>query len=100
MTSVTFEDTEKRIRSLLVNDFKLDSGKLTLDARLDELGVDSIGMAELIFSIEDELGLKLTDAAVQLSTFGEVVQFIDEALANRHATTPPPQKAHAVPTAT
>ena len=100
MTSMTFEDTEKRIRSLLVNDFKLDSGKLTLDARLDELGVDSIGMAELIFSIEDEFGLKLTDAAVQLSTFGEVVQFIDEALANRHVTAAPTQKAHAVPSAT
>jgi len=100
MTSVTFEDTEKRIRSLLVKDFKLDSGKLTLDARLDELGVDSIGMAELIFSIEDEFGLKLADAAVQLSTFGEVVQFIDEALAYRHATTAPSQIAHAVPTAT
>ena len=100
MTSVTFEETEKRIRSLLVNDFKLDSGKLTLDAHLDELGVDSIGMAELIFSIEDEFGLKLTDAAVQLSTFGEVVQFIDEALANRHATTAPSQVAHAVPSET
>ena len=100
MTSVTFEDTENRIRSLLVKDFKLDSGKLTLDARLDELGVDSIGMAELIFSIEDEFGLKLADAAVQLSTFGEVVQFIDEALANGPATAVPLNKAHAVPTAT
>jgi len=100
VTSVTLEDTEKRIRYLLVKDFKLDSGKLTLDARLDELGVDSIGMAELIFSIEDEFGLKLADAAVQLSTFGEVVQFIDEALANRHATTAPFPKAYALPTAT
>jgi len=100
MTSLTFEDTAKRIRSLLVKDFKLDTGQLTLDARLDELGVDSIGMAELIFSIEDEFGLKLTDAAVQLSTFGEVVHFIDEALADRHATAALPSKAQAVPTAT
>ena len=100
MTSVTFEDTEKRIRSLLVKDFKLDSGKLTLDARLDELGVDSIGMAELIFSIEDELGLKLTDAAVQLSTFGEVVQFIDDAVAKQRAAAAPHALALGVPTAT
>lgn len=90
MASVTFNDTENRIRALLVKDFKLDPGMLTLDAPLEELGVDSIGMAELIFNVEDEFGLKLPDVAVQLSTFGEVVQFIDEAVANQRAAAPSP----------
>ena len=100
MTSLASTDTANRIRGLLVKEFKLDPENVTADARFVELGIDSIGMAELIFIIEDEFRLKLHDVGVQLATFGEVVQFIDEALANRHATTPPPQKAHAVPTAT
>jgi len=100
MTAMTFADTEKRIRALLVKDFKLDPGTLTLDARLDELGVDSIGMAELIFNVEDEFGLKLPDVAVQLSTFGEVVQFIDQAVADQRAAAAPSPLTHAVPTAT
>lgn len=100
MTSETFDDTEKRIRALLVKDFKLDPGTLTLDARLDELGVDSLGMAELIFNVEDEFGLKLPDVAVQLATFGEVVQFIDEAVADQRVAAAPSALVHSVPTAT
>lgn len=100
MTSETFDDTEKRIRALLVKDFKLDPGTLTLDARLDELGVDSLGMAELIFNVEDEFGLKLPDVAVQLATFGEVVQFIDEAVADQRVAAAPSALVHGVPTAT
>ena len=99
MTSVTFNDTESRIRALLVKDFKLDPGMLTLDAPLEDLGVDSIGMAELIFNVEDEFGLKLPDVALQLSTFGEVVQFIDEAVANQRAAAAPSPLAHGVQTA-
>jgi len=96
---MTIDDTESRIRTLLVKDFKLEPGTLTPDARLDDMGVDSIGMAELIFNIEDEFGLKLTDAAVQLSTFGEVVRFIDQAVANQRALATPSPLAQGVPTA-
>jgi len=100
MTSVTFDDTEKRLRALLVKDFKLDPGTLRLDARLDELGVDSIGMAELIFNVEDEFGLKLSDAAVQLATFGAVVGFIDAAVADQRAAAVPSPLTQGVQTAT
>jgi len=100
MTPMTFNDTGNRIRALLVKDFKLDPGTLTLDARLDELGVDSIGMAELIFNVEDEFGLKLPDVAVQLSTFGELVQFIDEAVADQRAAAAPSPMAPVVQAAT
>ena len=94
MTSTSFDDTEKRIRALLAKDFKLDPGTLTSDARLDELGVDSIGMAELIFNVEDEFGLKLPDVAVQMSTFGEVVHFIDQAVARQRAAIAPNSMPH------
>lgn len=100
MTSATFDDTEKRIRALLVKDFKLDPGTLTHDARLEDLGVDSIGMAELIFNVEDEFALKLPDVVVQLSTFDEVVRFIDEAVANQRVAAAPSPLTPGVPTAT
>jgi len=100
MTSMTFKDTGSRVRALLVKDFKLDPSTLTTDARLDDLGVDSIGMAELIFNVEDEFGLKLPDVAVQLTTFGEVVRFIDDALADQRAAAAPGPLAQGVQTAT
>lgn len=100
MTSATFDDTEKRIRGLLVKDFKLNPGMLTLDARLDELGIDSIGMAELVFNVEGEFGLTLPDAAVQLSTFGEVVGFMTNAVAEQRAAAAQSPLAQGAPTST
>jgi len=79
MTSLTPTDTANRIRTLLVKDFKIDAERLTLDARLDDLGVDSLGLAELIFNVEDEFRLKLPNVMVQLSTLGDVVHYIDDA---------------------
>ncbi|NDP40441.1 MAG: acyl carrier protein [Rhodoferax sp.] len=77
--------TIDRIRTLLVKDYKLDPDKLTDDARLEDLGVDSLGMAELVFNIEDEFGLTVPDVATTLTTFGEVVRFIDDLIAARDA---------------
>jgi len=93
-------DTDIRIRAMLVRDFKIDPSSLRLDSRLEDLGVDSIGMAELIFNVEDEFGLKLPDVAVQLSTLAEVIGFIDNALAEQRAAAAGPHPAEAVPGAT
>jgi len=75
--------TEARIRALLVKDYKLDPERLTPDALIEDLGIDSIGMAELIFNIEDEFKLQVPDQAVQLLTLGDVVQFIEKLVADQ-----------------
>ncbi len=91
--------TAERIRAILVKDYKLDPEHLTLDARLADLGVDSLGMAELMFNIEDEFGLELTSDPTQIATFGDVVHFIDALIADKSAiadkSTPSPMPAHA-----
>jgi len=70
--------TVDRIRAMLVKDFKIAPEQLTLDARLEDLGIDSLGMADMVFNIEDAFGLNVPDTAVTLTTFGEIVQFIDD----------------------
>ena len=82
-----------RIRTMLVTDYKLDPDKLTPEALLEDLGVDSIGMAELMFNIEDAFHLSLGDEAVQLATFGEVVVYIDRLIAEHGAATGMPPAA-------
>ena len=79
--------TADRIATLLEKTFKIDRAQLTPHARLEDLGVDSIGIAELIFDIEDALGLKLQDAPASLSTFGDVVRYIYRAVAAKEAAT-------------
>jgi acyl carrier protein len=73
--------TTSRIIAMLVKDFAVDPGKVTPDARLEDIGIDSIGVAELLFNIEDEFGLKLPDVPLDLATFGGVVLYVDSQIA-------------------
>ena len=85
------------IRAMLVKDFKLDPNQLTEDVRLEDLGIDSLGMAELVFNIEDVFALTVPDVAVRLTTFGEVVQFVDDLIATRDRAIPSSPSAVYVP---
>ncbi|MEO8545674.1 MAG: phosphopantetheine-binding protein [Burkholderiaceae bacterium] len=78
--------TTSRIIAMLVKDFKADPDKLTPDASLEDLGIDSIGVAELLFNIEDEFGLKLPDVPMDLATFEDVVLYVDGQIAAQTGT--------------
>ena len=65
------------LRATLIKEYSLDPDKLVADAPLEDLGIDSLGIAELLFNVEDEFGIVLPPEAVQLPTMGDVVRFID-----------------------
>ena len=73
--------TTDRIIAMLVKDFKVDPDRLSPAARLEDIGIDSLGLAELLFNIEDEFHLKLPDVPLDLATFGDVVRYVDEQIA-------------------
>ncbi len=70
--------TLERLRHILITDYKLAPERLGLDATLADLGIDSLGTVELLWSIEDEFKIKLPTQPVELATLGDVVRFIDE----------------------
>ena len=74
----------ERLRAILVKDYQLDADRLSLDAPLESLGIDSLGVAELLFTIEDEFKIKLPSDAVPLATVGDVARYIDELVATQH----------------
>jgi acyl carrier protein len=78
--------TFEQLRTILVRDYKLDPDMVTLDAELEALGIDSLGVAELLFNVEDEFHITLSPDAVQVLTLGDVVQFIDELIAVQHGS--------------
>lgn len=73
--------TFDRLRAILARDYKLAPEALTLDTPLDSLGIDSLGVAELLFNVEDEFAIVLPPEQVQLPTLGAVVRFIDDLVA-------------------
>ena len=63
--------------ALLIKEYNLAPESLSLDGPLEDLGVDSLGIAELLFNVEDAFGITLPPNPVQLPTLGDVVRYID-----------------------
>lgn len=74
---------EERLKTILTTEYKVPAEKLTPDARLDELGVDSLGMIELLFKLEDELHIKIPTDDAQLATVGDVAAFLNRLVAEQ-----------------
>ncbi len=81
--------TFERLSAILMKDYKLQSDRLTLDAPLESLGIDSLGTVELLWNIEDAFQIKLPPDPVELPTLGDVVRYIDELIA-RQSLVPAP----------
>ena len=68
MTSVALDpDFEKVLRRRLA--YLPPDASLSSDVPLKDLGLDSMQAVELIFDIEDELGVALPDEAMTAQTF-------------------------------
>ena len=71
--STTFD----RLRAMLIKDYPSAPESLTLATPLEALGIDSLGLAELLFNVEDEFAITLPTQPVALPTVGDVVAYID-----------------------
>ncbi len=71
------------LQEILVEEFQLPREQLVPDARLDQLGVDSLALLEMMFTIEDRFKLKIKDDIPALVTLNEVVVYIDGLLAQQ-----------------
>jgi acyl carrier protein len=76
--------TLERLQDLLIEAYAIERERLGPDAELATLGVDSLGLVELLFQIEDRFGVQIPgDAPTDLRTVGDVVDYIDTLLAAR-----------------
>ena len=75
--------TYEQLCAILVRDYQLQPEALALTAPLEDLGIDSLGLAELLFNVEDELRITLPPEAVELETVGDVVRYLDDLIAKQ-----------------
>lgn len=73
--------TTERLTKILVRRYKIDPARLTPDQPLGSLGIDSLGMVELLFFIEEEFGVHLPAEGIAFGTLGEAARYIDGLLA-------------------
>ena len=69
-------DVEEKIRKIIAKEGLVDSKKLVLEARLDELEIESIDLVNIIYNIEEEYDIYIPqdDEEFKLETFGDVVE--------------------------
>ena len=81
--------TFEQLSAILIRDYALAPERLTPDAPLESLGIDSLGAVELLWTVEDAFKLKLPQDPVALRTLGDVVRFVDELVARQRVTAMP-----------
>lgn len=75
--------TFEQLSAILVKEYKLTPDQLTFDAQLQDLGIDSLGIVELLWNIEDAFKIKLPSDQVGLTTLGDVVSYVDQLIAKQ-----------------
>jgi acyl carrier protein len=77
--------TYERLTRILVEQYKIDPERLSPEEPLAALGLDSLGMVELLFMIEDEFAVKLPHDIEPFPTLASAVQYLDATLARQPA---------------
>lgn len=82
----------ERLVQILEQRYKIPRDRVRLDARLTELGVDSLGMAEMLFFLEDEFKIALPREPPALVTVGDALRCV-ESLVKEQQAQPPDRRA-------
>lgn len=73
--------SQTQIVELLVQKYGVDAGKISPDATLTDLGLDSLSIAELVFDIEDLFAIEVNADDAEFKTLGEAIALVDRYLA-------------------
>lgn len=68
--------TMETVKEVLVDTLDIEEEKITEDATLDSLGIDSLDMVELICDIEEKLDIEFGEPE-GIETIGQMITHID-----------------------
>ncbi|CAM4224145.1 acyl carrier protein [Lacicoccus alkaliphilus] len=69
-----------KVKDIIVDKLGIDEDKVTKDASFkDDLGADSLDIAELVMELEDEFEMEIPDEeAEKIVTVGDALDYIDK----------------------
>jgi acyl carrier protein len=80
--------TLQSVQAILKKNFDLEHGALAPEARLEDLGIDSLAVIEVLFDFENEFGITVPSERVasqaEFSSVGDLVAYVDKLIAEQH----------------
>jgi len=70
--------TLEELKQLIHKTFDIDAATLKADAPLEEYGLDSLSLAELLFAIEEHFNVDLPDSRSGVNTLAGLAALIDD----------------------
>ncbi|MDT4761394.1 acyl carrier protein [Sphaerochaeta sp. PS] len=76
------KDVFEKVKALIADKLEIDAAKITMDASFrKDLGADSLDTYELVYAIEEELGVSIPDEkANEFETVKDAVDFLSTQL--------------------
>lgn len=78
-------NTIDKLTGLISEKFDIEKSTLQPDLPLSEYGLDSLALAELLFTIEDDFDIEFPDRPEHINTLAELAAAIDELSASQKA---------------
>ena len=71
-------DTRQTLADLAINEFRCPPEKINGNSTIKELGIDSLGLLEFIFRIEEVFDIRIdNDETEKLKTLADIVDLVD-----------------------
>lgn len=69
--------TDEILRRIICDKFQIDPARITPEATLEDLGIDSLDVFDVVFEAEDDLGIKVANDEVKVGKFQDLVDLLD-----------------------
>lgn len=86
------QDIKTRIRAIIAEQAMLDMAEITDDATPESLGIDSLGLVESIFAIEEAFDIAIpfnanepSQSDFDISTMGSIIAAVERLVAEKTA---------------
>lgn len=72
------QEIEGVVRTLLIEEFKVDEGGIAPEASFKELGLDSLDVVSFVMALEDRLGLEIPEQELEgVNTYGDALALLE-----------------------
>ncbi len=71
------------VQQIIADELDLKASDLDPVRPLEELGIDSLGVIEVMFKLEDSFGVKMPDERVPIRTVQDIADLVDRLMSER-----------------